>query len=266
MDFNEISSKYEKDSLVQRNAADMLIDLLHIGPRDDILDLGCGTGGITKKLAGMTGGKVLGIDPSEGMIREAKGKHIDGNISFERRTAEDFLYPESFDVVFCNSAFQWFCDPLKALRNCYLSLRRNGRMGIQSPATREFCPNFMDGIRKVQADSRTSDIFSHFKSPWIFLETARDYEKIFEEAGFLVFFSRIEQTSSEHSPDEAFKIFESGAAAGYLNHEYYAPGKYSDAFVIDFRRIMKESFQAQANADGKLKMIFNRIYLIATKE
>lgn len=265
VNFNEISSRYEKDSLVQKNASEKLIELLRIGPRDDVLDLGCGTGGITAKIAAMTAGNVLGIDPSEGMVREARMKHIGGNISFEKNTAENFSYPDRFDIIFSNSSFQWFCDPSRVVRNCREALHKNGRMGIQAPATSAYCPNFLDGVERVKKDPRTSEIFSRFKSPWLFLESASDYEKYYIESGFNVIFSRIDQTVSEHTPDEAFKIFESGAAAGYLNKEYYdiAAG---EPFLSDFRKIMKDSFQAQAGQEGKLKMIFNRIYLIASRD
>lgn len=262
--FNEISGRYEKDSTVQRNASGLLIELLRIGPRDDVLDLGCGTGGITEKIAAMTAGKVLGIDPSEGMVREARTKHIGNNLSFERRTAEDFSYPGQFDIVLSNSSFQWFCDPSKAVGNCFESLRRNGRMGIQAPATNAFCPNFLDGVERVKKDPGTSGIFSHFKSPWLFLENASDYEKFFIKAGFDIIFSRIEQTSSEHTPDEAYRIFESGAAAGYLNKDNYTVPA-GENYLNDFRKIMKTSFQDQAVDGGRLKMMFNRIYLVAVK-
>ena len=50
-DFSEIARRYERDSLVQRSAADLLIDLLEIRPDDDVLDLGCGTGHLTFRLA-----------------------------------------------------------------------------------------------------------------------------------------------------------------------------------------------------------------------
>ena len=44
IDFTEISCRYEKESLVQRTAAELLLSLLQIGSQDDVLDLGCGTG------------------------------------------------------------------------------------------------------------------------------------------------------------------------------------------------------------------------------
>ena len=49
-DFTEISSRYERDSLIQKFAAGKLIGLLDIQKNDRVLDLGCGTGSLTRKL------------------------------------------------------------------------------------------------------------------------------------------------------------------------------------------------------------------------
>lgn len=40
-DFSKIAKEYENNSLVQKSAAEILIQLLNIGNKDDILDLGC---------------------------------------------------------------------------------------------------------------------------------------------------------------------------------------------------------------------------------
>lgn len=69
--FSKIASKYEELSLVQKSAGDMLIALLEITKDDDVLDIVCGTGHLTKKIREITKGMVVGIDSSEGMIREA---------------------------------------------------------------------------------------------------------------------------------------------------------------------------------------------------
>lgn len=139
-----------------------------------------------------------------------------------------------------------------------------GRIGIQAPAIKTYCPNFLTAIDAVARDSRTAKTFAGFKPPWLFLDTANKYAALFGKAGFAVPFAKIETVSTMHSPDEVMIIFESGAAAGYLNQEYYS-SKLDEAYAKAFREVVRESFHRQANQAGKVELVFNRIYLVAMK-
>jgi ubiquinone/menaquinone biosynthesis C-methylase UbiE len=262
--FSEIAARYERDSHIQKSAAEKLQGLLDIRRNDDVLDLGCGTGSLTRKLRSLTRGTVVGVDPSEGMIREAEEKRDGSAITFTVKSAEGIDYHDSFTMIFCNSTFQWFRDPVRALKNCYTALHKGGRMGIQAPAKKRYCPNFLEAIESVAHNTHTAKTFATFKAPWIFLDTAEEYSSLFEQAGFSVPFSVIEQVTTLHTPDEVMTIFESGAAAGYLNQEYYG-APIDAAYARDFREVIKGSFHRQANEKGLVELIFNRIYLLAAK-
>jgi ubiquinone/menaquinone biosynthesis C-methylase UbiE len=263
-DFTEIAKKYEKDSLVQRSASEQLFDLLKINTTDDVLDLGCGAGNLTKKIAEITKGKVVGVDASEGMIREAKINYGGLGIEFDVCPVESLKYTDCFDVIFCNSTFQWFKHPQAALKSCFNALRLNGKMGIQAAGGKVYCPNFIQGIQKVAIDPYLSRQFANFNSPWNFMETSKEYAALFENAGFEVLHAAIDQTQSFHSPEEALKIFDSGAAAGYLNQQYYSC-PISEDYKAAFRKVMMESFKEQANSQGKVNLVFHRIFLLAKK-
>jgi trans-aconitate 2-methyltransferase len=90
-------------------------------------------------------------------------------------------------------------------------------MAIQAPAKDNYCPNFLQAISEVKNDKLTNGIFACFNPPWFFRNTAEEYSELFTKAHFKVEKSNIDEVSSNHSTGEAFKIFESGAAAGYLN-------------------------------------------------
>jgi ubiquinone/menaquinone biosynthesis C-methylase UbiE len=263
-DFSQISARYDRDSLIQKSAAERLIGLLDVRGDDDVLDLGCGTGSLTRKLRGMTNGRIAGIDPSEGMIREAEAKRDGLDISFSVGSGEDLAYEKAFSAVLCNSTFQWFREPDNAVRNCHRALKTSGRMGIQAPAKRAYCPNFLEAVDAVAHDPRTTRAYAQFRSPWIFFDTAEEYAALFRHAHFAVPFVKIETITTFHTPEEVMTIFESGAAAGYLNQEYYATS-IDDAFAEAFREIVRKSVRQQANKDGKVEVVFNRIYLLAVK-
>jgi len=103
VDFSKIATKYEDYSSVQRSAGELLLKLLEIGNNDDVLDLGCGVGNLTRKIRKMTKGKVVGIDLSKEMIREAIEKSRNLDIAFEVKSAEELDYKNRFDLIFCIS-------------------------------------------------------------------------------------------------------------------------------------------------------------------
>ena len=261
--FSDISKNYIKISLVQKAAGETLFDLLQIKDFEDVLDLGCGPGHLTFKIAAMTKGKVVGIDPSCGMIQKANLNHQRRNIVFEIDSAENLHYENEFDVIFCNSAFQWFQDPERALRNCFVSLRKNGRIGIQAPGGKIYSPNFREAIHKVKNHPDTANMFSYFRPPWIFLKNASEYSTFFKNAGFDVVFSKIKRIETQYSPAEVFEIFKSGASAGYLNQDYYdipINPEYQEKFL----ELVEKSFIEQSK-NNIVNLIFNRIFILAKK-
>ncbi len=262
--FSTVADKYSEWSLAQKSAGDRLLDLLGISGEEDVLDLGCGTGKLTRKIRSLTLGEVVGADPSDGMIGNARVESGGHEITFENQSAESMFYSERFDVIFMNSAFHWIKDPDTVLYNCRRALKSGGRMGIQAPATSVYSPNFLDAIAVVRKAPETSSIFAGFVSPWYFLETAIDYKELFEAHGFNVATSTIEMVSGPYTPDDVFKIFYTGAAAGYLNQGYYS-GRFDDEYKQNFIKIIKENFADQADQIGNVNLMFNRLYLVACK-
>jgi len=263
--FTKISSKYESDSIVQRSASEILLELLDIQDNDNILDLGCGTGHIAQLIKEKTNGTVVGVDPAKGMIEEATKKYSDYGISFRNLSVEQLDYQNEFDAIFCNSVFQWFPNPGIALEKCHKALNFNGKIAIQAPAKKNYCPNFIEAINAVERDPLTRDTFSRFTSPWFFLETADDYQKLFEDTGFSVSKSNLERVATYHSLEEVFNIFESGAAAGYLNQQFYKK-KLPESYPDRFRKIINNTFSDQVGQTGTIELVFYRIYLLAAKE
>ena len=158
-DFTEISARYERDSLIQKSAAEKLIGMIDIRRNDRVLDLGCGTGSLTRRIKSMTDGNVVGVDPSEGMVHEAESKRDGLDITYETKSAEELGYHEEFTAIFCNSAFQWFRAPHQALKKCYAALRRGRRLGDQGPAAKRRCPNFFQALNAGAPHTPTANMF-----------------------------------------------------------------------------------------------------------
>jgi trans-aconitate 2-methyltransferase len=104
--------------------AEGLIDLLAPEAGERILDLGCGTGELTAKIA-ERGAVVIGVDNSTVMLDKARAQHP--HLRFEQADATGFRFPEPFDAVFSNACLHWVRDAEAAVRAIAAALRPGGR-------------------------------------------------------------------------------------------------------------------------------------------
>jgi ubiquinone/menaquinone biosynthesis C-methylase UbiE len=265
INFDSKATIYEQNALVQKSASEVLLGLMSIREDEDVLDLGCGSGRTTREIGLLTKGLVLGTDISEGMIDEAIHKnHAQLNVHYLVKDAECLGFTDKFDVVYCNSTFQWFSNPEKVLKQCFTALKADGRMGIQAPATSMYCPNFVAAVEKVRIYPATKATFGFFKNPWMFLESEEEYRKLFERCGFEVVKCKIIEESTRYTTDQVFGIYQSGAENGYLNQSFYTV-PLTDEYVETFRSLIKKGFKEQADESGTVDLKFNRIYLVAKK-
>ena len=97
----------------------------------EVLDVGCGTGNFSVKLAEM-GCKVVGIDISEKMLNIARGKKKDGlDLEFYLMDAYKLDFPdEEFAGVFSMAAFEFIYEAEKAYKEMYRVLKKNGNLLI----------------------------------------------------------------------------------------------------------------------------------------
>jgi len=265
VNFDSKAFTYERTALVQKSASEILLNLLSIQPGENVLDLGCGPGNITKKIAQITDGTVMGVDASRGMIEKAISANQDlPNIKYTVMNAEDLELCDRFNAIVCNSSFQWFQNPEQALRCCFNVLKHEGKIGVQAPATQQYCPNFVSAIEMVQRNPCTQDVFKCFQSPWFFLESKEEYGQFFRNCGFHVLYCEFIDESNHYSVEEVYKIFQSGAENGYLNQSFYTVAL-NDDYIEAFRGLIKESFKEQSDSSGMIDLKFKRIYLIAKK-
>src|SRR5579863_4924306 len=91
-----------------------------------VLDIGCGTGNISAKIAEKAAW-VHGIDASKNMIDYAQKIYGDiPNLSFEYCFAENFATKEPYDTAVTFFCIHWIKDKNKALKNINQSLKENG--------------------------------------------------------------------------------------------------------------------------------------------
>ncbi|HWQ96004.1 MAG TPA: hypothetical protein VN368_01405 [Candidatus Methylomirabilis sp.] len=94
-------------------------------------------------------------------------------------------------------------------------MKISGGLGLACPATSCWSPWFDRIISKVAENKEIKPIFSYWKNPWFHLRTEDDYRFFFETHGFVTVFNKIDHERTDHSAEEAFNIYLSGAANGY---------------------------------------------------
>lgn len=128
-------SDYERNSSAQERAADAVIARLNLRGDEHILDIGCGDGKVTAKMAALVPrGRVTGADSSPEMIDFAQKRFPPAeyhNLRFERADAQNLGYSGEFDIAVSFACLHWIKDHLAVLRGIERSLKPGGRMLIQ---------------------------------------------------------------------------------------------------------------------------------------
>lgn len=260
--FDGVCGEYGSTSLVQQTAARKLIGLLALSGDESILDVACGPGHITRQLADLTGGRVVGTDISEGMIEEARSQYPD--LEFRRVAAEDLDYDGEFDIAFCNSALQWFSDGPGAVRSMYDSLVPGGKLGLACPSTPDFAPWFLSVVDAVSARPEIAPTYAHRHSPWFHLPDLPAYRRMFEDAGFSTRHIELEHEVTVYTVDEAFGIYSTGAAQGFIGQAYYDV-ELTEEYLDAFSKAARDEMLRRA-VDGKVHVDFDRMYYIGVRE
>lgn len=105
-------------------AVDLLVDRLGIGAGSTVLDLGAGTGKLTRQLQ-PTGARIVAVEPDPGM----RARLPEGVEALEG-TAEAIPLPDAaVDAVTVGQAFHWF-DPDRTLPEIRRVLRPGGGLGV----------------------------------------------------------------------------------------------------------------------------------------
>ena len=175
------AQKYQTEADFVARLGNPVLELLAPQAEETILDLGCGDGELTQKIANY-GGIVTAIDSSPEMIALATQRGLKAEVL----AAEAISYQEEFDAVFSNAVLHWVKDINKATQNVYQALKPGGRY------VGEFGG---EGNIKALTTAIATAFLEHpdwgeFHSPWYFPSIGQ-YSQVLEEAGFRVMYMEI---------------------------------------------------------------------------
>lgn len=144
--FDAASGRYEQDAPVQRLAAQTLADLTGqwaaqwpMGKRPRILEIGCGTGLLTRAMAGVwPEADYVVTDLSERMVAQAASSPIASGLFLAMDGEMPAFEGPWFDLIVSSLAFQWFEDLPRALDRLFAALRPGGHLFFSTMADRSF--------------------------------------------------------------------------------------------------------------------------------
>lgn len=161
-----------------------LVDELRPQAHERVLDLGCGTGALTARIAARCR-EAVGIDNSRDMIAKARREHP--ALRFVEGDAAQMVFDEPFDAVFSNAALHWMQPPELVVERMAASLAKGGRFVAE-----------LGGQGNVQA--LVSGLYLAFegngleapadRNPWYY-PSIGEYASLLERNGFDVTYARL---------------------------------------------------------------------------
>ena len=153
-----------------------VLDLLAPRAGERILDIGCGDGALTQKIAAV-GADVVGIDHSASQIAGARALGLDAHVM----DATHLIYADEFDAVFSNAALHWIKPPQAVVAGVATALKPGGR----------FVGEFggFGNVSKIREASiaalNARGLDGEAANPWYF-PTAEEYAELLAAHGFKV--------------------------------------------------------------------------------
>ena len=167
---------YAKNARFVSDLGQPLLDLLDPRPGEWILDLGCGDGALTEKIAS-AGSVVIGADASAALLAAARAR----GLAIVRMDAQRLALKPRFDAVFSNAALHWMKQPEAVAGGVAACLKRGGRFvgefgGKGNVETIRAALH--NGLLKRGIDPWTVD-------PWYY-PSPEEYSDLLQQFGFTV--------------------------------------------------------------------------------
>ena len=239
----------------------MILERLQLGPRERIVDWGCGTGEHTVELALRSAqGFVVGIDSSPMMIQRALKLHeqlgpdVRPRLQFKLADFRDFKADREYTVVFSNAAVQWVSDHRGVFTAAYHAVRKDGRLAVQIPANENEAAQAT--MRQMATEPPWNAMLSEVRTPSDEnVLPAADYRRLLAEIGFAevdCYYHTFHH--SMHNAGEVVEFCRSTSLRRFLDR---LPAVQHSIFIVELTRRLEAAYGTR----GPLTFNFRRLFL-----
>jgi len=231
-----------------------LLKLVEIRPHIKAVDLGCGTGELTRVLADtLPNSDMIGLDSSHQMLDAARAaSYSSPSLQFEQGDLSKLT--GNWDLIFSNAAIQWCEDHENLIPYFFSKLNPDGQLCVQIPSNHNHISHQL--IRETAKEAPFNKILNGFERIAPVL-TIDEYTKILfkQNAKNIIVFEKIYPHVLENS--DAVVEWISGTA---LVPYFERLGEHKPEFLEALRRKMKKALP-----ESPLLYPFRRILFSATK-
>lgn len=247
------SALYEKSHAFVWEYGESLLELLLPQAGEQILDLGCGTGQLTAKIA-ESGAFVQGIDSSLAMISTARANYP--QINFAVADARDFQVEYLLDAVFSNAVLHWIKEPEAAI-NCVAKALKPGGRFVAEFGGKGNVGAIVRAILSVLSEIGCEE--PQALNPWYF-PSIGEYAGLLEKQGFEVGYAVLFDRPT---------LLE-GGSAGMVNWIQMFAGGFLSGLSDDVRphliRTVEERLRSVLYCDENWSADYRRIRIVAVKK
>lgn len=137
--FNRAALTYDQAAVIQHTIGNHLISCLPKKTHERIIDLGCGTGYTTQKLASHVDFQAFhAMDIATSALSVAKNTCKAHTINFIEGDFNHVIAPQHIDLIFANMAVQWANDLSLLFKRCYAALNHHGLFAFSLPLANTF--------------------------------------------------------------------------------------------------------------------------------
>src|SRR5581483_4088401 len=169
------AAQYARNARFVSTLGQPVLDLLAPKPGERILDLGCGDGALTEKLASVA--TVVAVDASADQIKAAQARGLDARVMDGTKLG----FESEFDAVFSNAALHWMRDPDAVIAGVRRALKPGGRFVAECGGA--------GNVAAILAELLTAlarrGIDGKAAIPWYF-PAPEEYRRRLERQGFVV--------------------------------------------------------------------------------